>query len=76
MKNSHLDVKELTENLGNKELLNFGLQDMVYVRPVVMDDQELYAIHAADGTPLSIMESYENAMHKINESDMHAATIH
>lgn len=76
MQEKTLDMRELVSNLNNKELLNIGLQDFVYVRPLSFDDKELYAIHAADGTPLSIMDSLETAMDKISQSDLEAVTLH
>lgn len=67
----HKDLKNLTP----RDLLNFGLQDVAYVRPIIVENRPAFAIHAADGTPLSVMESMDSAMAVIRHNDLEPATI-
>jgi len=64
------------KELSAQDFLTFGVQDIAYVRPVRVDGQEGYAVHAADGTPLSILESLSEALHIIQHNDLETAALH
>lgn len=70
-----IQIPEVFRDFTNKEFLSFGLHDMAYVRAVDVDGRTAYAIHAADGTPLSVMEDRANAERTISNNDMDVATL-
>ena len=70
------ETTELLKNLSTQDFLTFGMHDVAYVRKVQDDDKEAYAVHAADGTPLSVMDSEDEALHVIRHNDLETAILH
>lgn len=78
-KSGHIEnnpIAKFLKAISSKEFLDFGKEDIAYVRPVKIDGQKLFAIHAADGTPLSIMQNKREAVMVVEKNDMEAATVH
>ncbi len=56
---------------------NFGVEDIAYVKSVTVDGQKLYAIHAADGTPLTVVAGGRDlAFATVVQHDMAPASVH
>jgi len=58
-----------------------GVQQIAYVKPVTPEEEATglahgYAIHAADGTPLTVMQSREAAMAAIVQNEMEPLSVH
>jgi hypothetical protein len=58
------------------ELRRLGMPQMVYLRCGLVDGQPAYAIHAADGTPMAIVEDMEVAIELVSEHDMTFVAVH
>ncbi len=54
----------------------FGLEDMAYVRAVCVDGQRLHAVHAADGTPLTVITNRDLAFATIRQYEMEPLSVH
>lgn len=67
---------DILKALSTKDFLNFGLHDVAYIRLVDVDGKQSYAIHAADGTSLSVLESRNAALAMINHNDLEAVSTH
>lgn len=63
------------KDLNTQDFLTFGVEQMAYVRPTIIDEREVFAIHAADGMPLYIVESRSEAMAVIHRNDLDALTL-
>lgn len=70
------DIFKLHKDVSNKDFLTFGIEDIAYVRPVMIEDRKAFAIHAADGTPLSVVESEDSALATIHDNDMDPVRLH
>ncbi len=64
------------KGLSNQDFLTFGIHDIAYVRKIHMQGQEGFAIHAADGTPLSVMDTMDEALQVIEHNDLASAHVH
>lgn len=54
---------EILRHLSPKEFLGVGMNQVAYIRPIPSgDDDAVFSIHAADGTQLSIVHSYKDAL--------------
>lgn len=62
--------------LSNQDFLTFGIQNVAYVKPVRVDGKDMYAIHAADGTPLSVVKSAMEAFTTLRQNDLDPMTVH
>lgn len=76
VKNTGVDARSILANLSTQDFLNIGIDQIAYVRPVVLDDHEMYSIHAADGTQLSVLDSFDTAVDSIKNNEMHPVTLH
>ena len=53
-----------------------GIEEIAYVKPIVNDTGSTYAIHAADGTRLAIVEDRLVAFATIRRNDLEPASLH
>lgn len=67
---------EILKNITTQDFLALGISDMAYIRKKMENGRAIYAIHAADGTPLSIMDSENEAVSAILQNDMDVVTRH
>ncbi len=74
-KNNEQNGAPILQNLTNQDFLNFGVQHLAYVKPIKIDGKTSYAIHAADGTPLSVMESMQEAILTIRQNALDAVIV-
>lgn len=64
------------KGLTKQDFLNFGVQQVAYIRPIQVQNRKAYAIHAADGTPLSVMDTFDTAMIAVRHNDLEPVTVH
>ena len=73
-KGSYISSSDL-KAISPRDLLAFGLHEVAYVRMVQIGGRSAYAIHAADGTPLSVMETMDTALAAIRHNDLEPIRI-
>lgn len=68
--------------LTPRDFLNVGMDEIAYIRPVVKAGKEGradktlgFALHAADGTRLSMMDSFESALILARENHLVPVTL-
>lgn len=64
------------KHMSPDDFLHLGANDVVYVKELRVENAKVFAIHAADGTPLSLVEDAENLystllMHNLTEVSVH-----
>jgi len=69
-------TETMKQTLANGELGNLGIEDMAYVKSVFVDGQRLHAIHAADGTPLTVVSDRAVAFATVSQHDMQPMSVH
>lgn len=67
-----LDIRKLSQ----MQLLELGMEQMAYVKPVWMDGTTAFAIFAADGSPMAVAADCDMAVAAIVEHEMVAALVH
>jgi hypothetical protein len=60
----------LIETMPVPEFLNFGMGQVAYMRGLLVAGKTVYAVHAADGTPISVFNTEEQARAVTAEQDM------
>ena len=53
-----------------------GLEDVAYVKRVVLDGTEGFAVHAADGTQMAVLPNRELAFAVIRQNDLDPVSVH
>ena len=64
------------EPMSAQDFAAFGLHELAYVKRVEAQEESGYAIHAADGTRLSLMGDRDVALITIRRNDMEALSAH
>ena len=67
-----LDVR----NLSPADLGQLGMQQLAYVKPVIVNGAHAFAIHAADGTPMAVAQDFGVAIAAIVQHEMVPAQVH
>jgi hypothetical protein len=63
-------------HISTEQLAQLGLQQIAYVKPVVVNGTAAFAIHAADGTPMAIAGDRDVAIAAIQQHEMVATQVH
>ena len=71
-----MEAFEFLQYMSDQDMAILGLQDVAYVKPVVVDGQDAYSIHAADGTTIAIMADREVAVATIRQHDLEPVSVH
>jgi hypothetical protein len=66
------DVRHLTE----KQLAALGVSHIAYVKPVMVNGMQGFAIHAADGTPMAVAGNREVALAAVLQHEMMPFSVH
>ena len=67
-----VDIRKLSQ----AQLMQLGMADLAYVKPVWLNGQTVFAIHAADGSPMAMAADCELAIAAILQHEMSAALVH
>ncbi|MDX1485885.1 MAG: DUF1150 family protein [Alphaproteobacteria bacterium] len=71
-----MTTMEASRIMTDRDLASLGLQCVAYVKSVTVAGQNVYSIHAADGTEIAIMCDRDVAFATIREHDMEAVSAH
>ena len=63
-------------HLSAQQLGELGVSQIAYVKPIMVNGQHGFAIHAADGTPMAVAGDREVAMATILQHEMHPLSVH
>lgn len=61
-----LDIRHIT----TAQLAQLGVSQLAYIKPVTVGGEDVFAIHAADGTPMAVAPNRELAWGAILEHEM------
>jgi hypothetical protein len=67
-----VDVRHMTE----QQLAALGVSHIAYIKPVIVNGAQGFAIHAADGTPMAVAGDREIAVAAVRQHEMHALSVH
>ena len=75
MQNKIEEGRQILRNLSHQDFLDFGVNQIAYIKPVQVKGQKAYSLHAADGAALAVIDSREAAMIALRQHDMEAVTL-
>ena len=64
------------KNLSAQDLLTFGLNDIAYLKPANVNGQDVYAIHAADGSQLAFVANREVGFAAMHQHELEPVSLH
>ncbi len=63
-------------HLSAEQLGALGVSQIAYVKPIVLNGQPGFAIHAADGTPMAVAGDRNVAVAAILQHEMQPLSVH
>jgi hypothetical protein len=67
-----VDVRALSQ----EQFAQLGMARLAYVKPVIVNGSQGFAIHAADGTPMAVTADRDVAIAAIVQHEMLPAMVH
>jgi len=76
-----MDIKSIQKDtllrrISAQDFLSLGTGHIAYIKPVKVMDRQAFALHAADGTALTLTDSNESAMALASQNDLDTVTLH
>jgi hypothetical protein len=71
-----MQMIEQMRHMTTTDLAAFGMQDIAYVKPVVVDGTAGFAIHAADGTQMALIANRDLAFAVVRQNEMEPVSVH
>lgn len=62
--------------LSAKDFAALGAQQIAYVKPIAMEGELRFEIHAADGTPVALAESAALAFAAVRQNGLEPLSVH
>ncbi|MBT7942087.1 MAG: DUF1150 family protein [Alphaproteobacteria bacterium] len=59
-----------------QDFIDWGLSEVAYVKPVDMDGRTVYAVFAANGQQLGLMENRTTALAALFQNDLEPISLH
>jgi len=67
---------ERIRHMSARELALLGMQDMAYIKRVIVNDVAGYAVHAADGTQIAVLPDRNVAFATVRQHDLEPLSVH
>jgi hypothetical protein len=67
---------ERIRHISPKDLAVLGLQDIAYIKRIVVADVVGYSVHAADGTEIATVPDRSVAFAMVRQHDMEPVSVH
>jgi hypothetical protein len=71
-----MDRIERIKRMSVHELAMLGVQDLAYIKRVIIDGAAGYAVHAADGTQIGVLADREVACATVRQHDLEPVSVH
>ncbi|HEY5210400.1 MAG TPA: DUF1150 family protein [Stellaceae bacterium] len=71
-----MTAMERWKQLPAQEFVTLGMQNLAYIKPVTVNDHLAFAIHAADGTPMAVLDDRLIAEAAIRQHELEPLSVH
>ena len=68
-------AEDLLRNISAQDFLAFGIHQLAYIRPVNVDGQKVWSLHAADGTALAVQNNPHLAAVLARQNDLEPVAL-
>ena len=66
----------LSPSLTPADFVALGVDDVAYVKPVVVNGARAYAIHAANGQHLAVVPNRDLALATVRQNELEPVSVH
>jgi len=68
--------RDALRNLSPAAFAALGAEGLAYIKPVVVDGEDAFAVHLADGREIAVMAHRDLAEVMIRQNDLEPASVH
>lgn len=68
-------AKTKTQQFTQKDLEVLGLGQVAYVRPIEIDGQSVWSVHAANGRQVAVMPTRDSAWVALRQNDLELVSL-
>lgn len=76
MTNDALKTLSPSRAMSAQDLALWGMQDIAYVKRVIVDDAACWAIHGADGANIGMAPDRDVAFAAVRQHDLEPVSVH
>ena len=70
-----VDTDKLRD-ISAHDLAMLGADDLAYVRPILLENETLFAVNSADGRQIAVADDMETALLSAQEYRYHTVSVH
>lgn len=67
---------EKSTTMAPQDFAALGLNIVAFVKPIEIEGEAAFGIHAADGTPMAVVSDHELAFAAIRQNDLEPVSVH
>ena len=71
-----MNASERLKQITPKEFALLGMNDIAYVKRLVVNDEVSYAIYTADGTQIAVLADRDVAVATLRQHDLEPLSLH
>lgn len=71
-----IEKDSILRSISEQDFLALGTGHIAYIKPIKLMDKNAFALHAADGTALTLTDSSESAAELAEQNDLDTVTLH
>jgi hypothetical protein len=71
-----MTVIEKLRHISPQEFALLGMQNLAYVKPIVVNDEAVFGIFAADGTQVALMPDRAVAIATVRQHELEPVSVH
>ena len=71
-----MNAIERWKQIPPQEFVSLGMQNLAYIKPVSVSDHIAFAIHAADGTLMAVVQDRDLAHAAVRQHDLEPLSVH
>ena len=68
--------EETFQPIEAKDFAALGLESIAFIKRVEIEGETAYAVHAADGTAITVIEDREIAFATVRQNDLEPVSVH
>jgi len=66
----------ILKNMSPHDFLALGVEQLAYLKPVMIDGTAAWALHAADGRPLLVQQSADDVLTAAYNNELRTVRVH
>jgi hypothetical protein len=71
-----MNINDKLRHITPQELAQLGIQDLAYVKRVIVEDETAFGVYAADGTQVALLPDQAVAFAAIRQNEMQPVSVH